>query len=47
MSRKTERLLLILIDFVAINAAWMVHYVFRVESGMVPYSFYEEVNNRQ
>jgi exopolysaccharide biosynthesis polyprenyl glycosylphosphotransferase len=39
MSRKTERLLLILIDFIAINAAWMVHYAFRIESGMVPYSF--------
>ncbi len=39
MSRKTERTLLLLIDFLAINAAWMVHYIFRVESGMVPYSF--------
>jgi exopolysaccharide biosynthesis polyprenyl glycosylphosphotransferase len=38
MSRKTERFLLLFVDFIAINAAWMVHYIFRIESGMVPYS---------
>jgi exopolysaccharide biosynthesis polyprenyl glycosylphosphotransferase len=38
MSRKTEITLIILFDFLAINAAWIVHYALRVESGMVPYS---------
>ncbi len=38
MSRKTEILLIILIDFFAINLAWVLHYYLRVESGMIPYS---------
>lgn len=38
MTRKTEILLIILFDFLAINMAWVLHYYFRVESGMIPYS---------
>ncbi len=38
MSRKTEILLIILFDFLAINLAWVLYYYLRVESGMIPYS---------
>ena len=38
MSRKTEILLIILFDFIAINLAWGLHYYLRVESGIIPYS---------
>ncbi len=38
MSRKTEILLILFFDFIAINAAWFLHYYFRVESGMIPYT---------
>jgi len=38
MPRKTEILIIILFDFLAINLAWVLHYYLRVESGMVPYS---------
>lgn len=37
MTRKTEILLIIIFDFIAINFAWVLHYYFRVESGMIPY----------
>ncbi len=38
MSRKTEILLILLFDFIAINAAWYLHYYLRVETGVIPYS---------
>jgi exopolysaccharide biosynthesis polyprenyl glycosylphosphotransferase len=38
MSRKSEILLILVFDFIAITLAWMLHYYLRVESGMIPYS---------
>ncbi|HMQ79122.1 MAG TPA: sugar transferase [Ignavibacteria bacterium] len=38
MSRFKERLLLVLSDFITINAAWILYYLVRVESGWIPYS---------
>jgi exopolysaccharide biosynthesis polyprenyl glycosylphosphotransferase len=38
VSRKTEILLILLFDLLAINLAWVVHYYLRVESGIIPYT---------
>jgi exopolysaccharide biosynthesis polyprenyl glycosylphosphotransferase len=38
LSRKTEILLILLFDFLAINLAWVLHYYLRVESGIIPYT---------
>lgn len=38
MTRKTEILLILLFDFIAINAAWFLHYYLRVETGVIPYT---------
>lgn len=38
MSKAKERILLIVSDFITINAAWILYYLVRVESGWIPYS---------
>ncbi|MCZ6702205.1 MAG: sugar transferase, partial [Ignavibacteria bacterium] len=34
MNKKTEKILVLLIDFLTINLAWMVFFYFRVETGL-------------
>lgn len=36
MSKRSEKILLIVSDFVTINAAWILYYLVRVESGWIP-----------
>ncbi|MEO8513559.1 MAG: sugar transferase [Ignavibacteria bacterium] len=38
MSKVKERLLLLFSDFLTINAAWIIYYLVRVESGWIPYT---------
>lgn len=38
MSKYKERILLVLSDFFSINAAWIIYYLIRVESGWIPYT---------
>ncbi len=38
MSRRSEKILLIISDFITINAAWAMYYLVRVESGWIPYT---------
>ncbi|HWA06359.1 MAG TPA: sugar transferase [Ignavibacteria bacterium] len=37
MSRFKERVLLVLSDLITVNAAWIIYYIIRVESGWIPY----------
>lgn len=37
MNKKIEILLLLVMDFIAINLTWYAYYYFRIESGWVPY----------
>jgi len=38
LSRKKEKILLLIADFFAFNLAWLVHYFIRVKSGIIPSS---------
>lgn len=38
MSRRSEKILIIISDFITINAAWAIYYLVRVESGWIPYT---------
>jgi len=38
LSKAKERILLIVSDFITINAAWILYYLVRVESGWIPYT---------
>ncbi len=38
MSKKNERILLIVSDFLSINLAWALYYYIRIESGWIPYT---------
>ena len=38
MTKSSEKILLIVSDFITLNAAWILYYLVRVESGWIPYS---------
>ena len=38
MTKSSEKILLIISDFITLNAAWILYYLVRVESGWIPYS---------
>src|SRR4030095_7030263 len=38
MSSSTEKILLLVSDFICINAAWVIYYMIRIESGWIPVS---------
>ena len=38
MSKRTEKIVLLLVDFLTINLVWVVYYILRVRSGWIAYS---------
>ncbi len=38
MSKSTEKIVLLLVDFVTINLGWLVYYTLRVRSGWIAYT---------